>query len=135
MQNRNENLIILFLCSIVIFFSFILEVENECVVVPISNGIILPTGCVLKIITDYPCPFCGLTRGFISIAHGQMGGAWSFNPMSFAVFLLTAVQIPYRLFLLTAGKKVIVSSRLLNICGLILIIGFSLNWAFCFLRL
>ena len=43
-----------------------------------------------------PCPGCGLTRSFISLAHGHWSEAWRYNPAGPVWFLLVAMQLPYR---------------------------------------
>jgi hypothetical protein len=66
------------------------------VVVPIV-GISLPDTCFFKCLTGYGCPGCGLTRCFISLAHGEPERAWDFNPGGFVLFAVVAAQIPYRM--------------------------------------
>jgi len=44
--------------------------------------------CVFKNLTGRPCPGCGMTRAFVSIAHGDISTAWSYNKASFAAFPL-----------------------------------------------
>jgi hypothetical protein len=54
-----------------------------------------PDTCLFKQITGAGCPGCGLTRCFVSIAHGNIHQAWGFNPAGFLLFPLVAAQIPY----------------------------------------
>lgn len=61
----------------------------------------LPTICSLRRVVGMPCPGCGLTRSFISLAHGRIGAAWNYNPVGLLLFALVAIQIPYRLLQLT----------------------------------
>jgi hypothetical protein len=56
----------------------------------------LPGVCSFRRMTGHPCPGCGLTRSFISIAHGDLRAAWDFNPSGILLFGLLASQIPYR---------------------------------------
>ena len=58
----------------------------------------LPELCTSKRIWGMDCPGCGLTRGFISISHGQFQRAWHFNPASFVVYLLIIGQIPWQVY-------------------------------------
>lgn len=46
------------------------------------------TICPMMRFFGLPCPSCGMTRGFIAIAHGRFGEAWTFNPFSFVFFAL-----------------------------------------------
>jgi len=56
----------------------------------------LPDACSYKRLTGHDCPGCGLTRCFISAAHGQWRRAWRFNPAGLYFFALVVGQIPYR---------------------------------------
>ena len=66
------------------------------VLVPIL-GMPLPELCMLKRTTGLACPGCGLTRCFISLAHGDVGSAWSYNPGGLLLFAMVVAQIPLRL--------------------------------------
>lgn len=45
------------------------------------------TGCYFKHFAGVPCPACGLTRGFIAIAHGRYSEAFGLNPMGPVLYL------------------------------------------------
>ena len=66
---------------------------REQVIVPVLNRA-LPGTCTFRRITGFPCPGCGLTRSFISIAHGQFVDAWRFNPAGVAFFRRGRVSDP-----------------------------------------
>jgi hypothetical protein len=51
----------------------------------------------MKRVTGLDCPGCGLTRCFISLAHGDAASAWNFNPAGVLLFGMLVAQIPYRL--------------------------------------
>lgn len=57
----------------------------------------LPGLCVTKSTVGIDCPGCGLTRCFISLAHGKFERAWHFNPAGFLFFVVVAAQLPLRL--------------------------------------
>ena len=65
------------------------------VVIPLVE-IPVPEACMFKRFTGHGCAGCGLTRCFISLAHGQFARAWRFNPAGFPLFLFVVAQIPYR---------------------------------------
>ncbi len=44
--------------------------------------------CPYRLVTGKPCPGCGMTRGFIAIAHGDIGKAFTLNPLSPFLFFL-----------------------------------------------
>ncbi|QDU28194.1 hypothetical protein ETAA8_32940 [Anatilimnocola aggregata] len=65
----------------------------------------LPELCYFRRATGLDCPGCGLTRSFISLAHGQLLAAWHFNPAGVLLFPVVLFQIPYRLAqLLRVGR-------------------------------
>ena len=68
----------------------------------------LPEVCLSRRLFGWECPGCGLTRCFVSLAHGEIGRAWRFNPAGLLWFAAVAWQIPYRcaqLYLLRAGRE------------------------------
>jgi hypothetical protein len=36
--------------------------------------------CPLRAIAGIECPFCGMTRSFVAMAHGRVGDAFAFHP-------------------------------------------------------
>jgi len=81
---------------LVLALAALLSVEGEEeVVVPIVN-VPLPGSCTFRRVTGYPCPGCGLTRCFVSLAHGDVGRAWHFQPAGLLIFVVAVSQIPYR---------------------------------------
>jgi hypothetical protein len=74
----------------------ILEVSDETTVtVPVLNYT-LPELCYWRTMFGMDCPGCGLTRCFISAAHGDVAAAWHYNPMGLLLFAAVVVQIPFR---------------------------------------
>jgi hypothetical protein len=45
-----------------------------------------PTICVSKLVTDEPCPGCGITRATLNLVHFKFKVAWDFNPLVYIVF-------------------------------------------------
>lgn len=60
----------------------------------------LPPSCPMQAVSDVGCPGCGLTRGFVSLVHGDLAAALAFHPLTPLLFLLVAWQVPYRLWML-----------------------------------
>ena len=58
----------------------------------------LPGVCLLKRTMNIDCPGCGLTRCFVSLAHGDFVAAWHFNPAGLFLFAIVLYQVPYRSF-------------------------------------
>jgi uncharacterized protein DUF2752 len=48
--------------------------------------------CVLKGLTNIPCPTCGSTRALVLLAHGELVAALAMNPLT-VLCLLAAVLI------------------------------------------
>ncbi len=66
-----------------------------------TNGI---TVCMIKHITNIPCPSCGSTRSVLSILHGEYLEALYWNPLGF-ILILIAVTIPIWITFDCATKK------------------------------
>jgi hypothetical protein len=91
-----QHAIFLALACAVIIASFTLSVGGSQKVTLPGIGLSLPSICQFRNITGIDCPGCGLSRGFIHLAHGDLAGAWRFNPAAALVFAFVVVQIPYR---------------------------------------
>jgi hypothetical protein len=80
----------------VLVLSAILQVRGpETVVIPVVD-VALPGTCTYKQFIGMECPGCGLTRCFISMAHGRPVAAWYFNPAGVLFFAIVAAQLPFR---------------------------------------
>jgi len=73
------------------------------------------TICTFLRLTGYPCPSCGLTRGFVAMAHGQ----W--------LAVLHACPLAALLYVATALVFAVNTAALL--CGVRLTIGRWLKWS------
>ena len=89
----------------IIALSCVMQVRGEHqVVLPLIDQP-LPDVCTFKRYLGIGCPGCGLTRSFISLADGNLGRAWHFNPVGVAVAALFCFQLPYRLIQLWRIKR------------------------------
>lgn len=41
--------------------------------------------CILHLVTDIPCPGCGMTRACIALTHGHFADAWHYHPFSYLI--------------------------------------------------
>lgn len=90
----SDDAFILGAAAAILVLSAVMTIENhERVAVA---GWILPESCALKRMTGLPCPGCGLTRGFISLAHGDWSGSLRFHRLGWLMFGFAVLQIPYR---------------------------------------
>ena len=58
----------------------------------------MPSICAFHNLTGWPCPGCGLTRSWVSMAHGHLGEALVWHPMGpilFSAALLYAIWSSY----------------------------------------
>ncbi len=89
------HVVLLILSAGILLAAFFLQAGGATVVVPFINQP-LPELCLLRRMTGMTCPGCGLTRCFISLAHGDWAAAWSYNPAGIWFFGVVALQVPYR---------------------------------------
>ncbi len=48
----------------------------------------MPSLCAFHNLTGLPCPGCGLTRSWVSMAHGHFAEAWMWHPLGPLMFAL-----------------------------------------------
>jgi hypothetical protein len=88
--------VILGVAGCVLALAGVLRVEGEeAVIVPVIDQP-LPGVCTYQRLLGLPCPGCGLTRCFISLAHGDVVAAWHFSPAGILLFAVVAAQLPVR---------------------------------------
>jgi hypothetical protein len=70
--------------------------------VPVGDRVALRGGdslgglCWFRAVFDIDCPFCGMTRSFVALAHGDLASAFRFHPagpLLFAAMLVGFVAI------------------------------------------
>ena len=94
-RGRHHTIVLIF-CCMAIVGAFCLGInKTDHISTPWLN-IQLPSVCQFKNVTGLDCPGCGLTRAFVSIAHGRIAEAWQYNGASLLVFAFVLMQIPYR---------------------------------------
>ncbi|MEZ6098912.1 MAG: DUF2752 domain-containing protein [Pirellulaceae bacterium] len=62
-----------------------------------GSHLAMPELCMSRRIIGLSCPGCGLTRTFVSLAHGQWEAAWRYNPVGILLFVAVAFQVPLRI--------------------------------------
>jgi hypothetical protein len=91
----------------------------------------LPELCHMRRMTGVDCPGCGLTRCFISMAHGDLAAAARYNVGGVILFGLLIAQIPYRslqLWRLSRGLPAIKLRKLTTALVVILMSTLILQW-------
>jgi hypothetical protein len=65
----------------------------------------VPTLCLFRLLTDVPCPGCGLTRSFVFLAHGMPIEAFRMNVLGPPLFVALAAQIPFRTWRIVRSSR------------------------------
>ena len=71
-----------------------------------SKGLWLALPCVFHSVTHLPCLTCGLTRSFVSTAHGDLAAALEFHLLGPALFMLVFASALYLAASLVTGRRV-----------------------------
>jgi Protein of unknown function (DUF2752) len=125
------HLVLLALCAGTILLACLLSVREQTqVVLPVLNWP-LPELCLSRRALGWSCPGCGLTRCFIAFARGDVASAWSFNPAGVLLFVLVAVQIPYRawqVWRIARGHTAVTPSRLAQLPLIAAAVALVVQW-------
>lgn len=62
--------------------------------------------CTFFWLTGYPCPFCGLTRSFAAMAHGEWSYAVGNSPLAGILYLVVAVVFVWNVAGLLLSVKI-----------------------------
>ena len=92
--------------------------------------------CIFLQLTDYPCPFCGITRSFWAMAEGDWAFAVSNSPFACLLYIAVVLVFAWNITGLLKGVKITRGrllrigvcrvSRAINIISILII----LNWAY-----
>lgn len=96
---------LLIICTLIVVLSFTMTIREGTQVLIPGTGQPLPGLCAFRNWFNWDCPGCGMTRAFISMAHGEFTRAWSYNPTSLFFFPLVLIQIPFRSWLLWLARR------------------------------
>lgn len=88
--------IFLVLSVVVLVLAATMSVNDGTKVTPPLLSTPLPELCNMRRFFGIDCPGCGMTRCFISLAHGDLLAAWHYNAGGILLFGLVVAQIPYR---------------------------------------
>jgi hypothetical protein len=131
------HLVLLALSACVLLLAAVLTIRSGTQVLLPLIDMPLPELCTMRRMTGLSCPGCGLTRSFISLAHGDLRSSWLYNPAGVFWFVAIAFQVPYRsvqLWRICRGMPELSFPRAAQMTLLILGVATLLQWAvrFCF---
>ena len=90
--------------------------------------------CPFHAITGVPCPTCGITRGFSSLLHGDLGSAFIFNPLGFSALVGLAIYLVYAVIVVVVRLPRLrwnpLSLRQKAIARIFVILLVSTNWCY-----
>ena len=67
--------------------------------------------CILHLVTDIPCPGCGMTRACIALTHGHFADAWGYHPFSYLIIGLAIVSAFFPVWLKNTWTRCSPSTR------------------------
>jgi hypothetical protein len=88
--------VLLAFSAAVVLLAAVLSVRGGTQVLIPFTDIPLPELCLTRRWYGLDCPGCGMTRCFISLAHGDLVAAWAYNPAGPLLFAIVAFQLPFR---------------------------------------
>ena len=93
-------------------------------------GFKTPIFCLHRLIYNKPCAGCGITRSFVSFAHGDIETSYKYHKLGIPFFLLFLMQIPIRLHLLRTGVSgyTPLIKKMIWVPGALCIIALILHW-------
>lgn len=63
--------------------------------------------CMIKEVTDLPCPACGTTRSALSLLDGHWSAALYWNPLGYLAVLVLVLLPPLMLYDLLTGRVLV----------------------------
>ena len=87
--------------------------------------------CPFLVVTGHPCPFCGGTRSFASMWHGDLGRAAALYPLGPALFWAVLAAIPVLAAGLVLDRDVRwrLSGRWARVIAVVALLPLAASWA------
>jgi len=98
----------------------------------------LPGLCIFRNTTGLPCPGCGLTRAFVSAAHGNLALSLYFHRLGWLIILYTILQMLRHSGWLALRTRRFFIERLglwLDRCLIPIVVLLMLNWFYNLARM
>lgn len=99
-----------------------------------DSGELLFTGseigwiCPFRLIFSYHCPFCGLSRSFIALAHGDFYISLRYHPLGWLMFLSFAASFIAICYSMIRKRPAVCESRIFIVGCLVVAAIFVLYW-------
>ena len=125
------NLVILILCSVILAGALISTPPTEEKPYMRIGGITLPGICMFHGMTGLPCPGCGLTRSFVTAAHGDLASSFSHHRLGLLTLYYIFLQFVFNLvYIVVPGwrKPLTRPMKILHRGIIVLAVLFVLNW-------
>jgi len=123
--------VLLVVCLVVLGLAAVMSVRGGRQVLLPGLAVPLPELCTMKRLWGIDCPGCGMTRAFISLAHGDVAAALSYNPAAVWLFAMMAFQVPYRavqLVRIYGGRREVSLGYLAHFALIVLAVGLVGQW-------
>ena len=87
--------------------------------------------CIFHQVTGLPCPFCGGTRSFAAMAHGNVLGAAQVFPIGPLMFLALVAAVVYCTWAVVTGRRLqlTMDRRLVQVLTVAALMLLAANWA------
>lgn len=127
--DRSTNITLLVACSLMVLLPFLFTYNPGANEVKVSR-FSLPALCASRAYFNADCPGCGLTRSFISLAHGNLEAALKLHRLAPALYLFFLLQIAFRIWSLRGPQSVAYerAGRINHYVGWVLILALLGNW-------
>lgn len=130
---RGRHRDMLTIASVVVCLAFLLRVRpDQKIEFFFAPGWTCPETCLSRSLWNFECAGCGLTRSFIHLASGDLKASISIHRVGWLLALATAIQIPYRIFMLrwlrARGLPEPVPRMLNWLVAAVLIAALLVNW-------
>lgn len=117
-------------CAGLVIASFVFDIDKLGIYL---FGFKWPMTCFLHRVFGIKCALCGMSRSFVSMAHGNFANAFEFHHLGPVVFAYVVLQIPYRIWAIVRFPgKTRVLTRIMAAGGILLLLAIFINW-FCYL--
>ena len=134
-KGRLSHLLTLISCSAIVIAAALLQLDGPRRVAVSGLGMRIPELCTYHRFTGLDCPGCGMTRSFISMAHGRILAAFRFHPLGALLFLGCAAQIPFQLIQLARLRRGIPPLRFPRLNRAAIAVGLAVIVLFTFYRM